>query len=62
MSAEHFQFSTKNVIDTSIIKRHFSKIYHQQEVNLKDRGKSMDSILGMISNYYQIGNAYLPLE
>ena len=52
MSAEDFQLIDETVYDNSIIKRVFSKIYHEQGANLND---SDENIIGE-NNYYQIGN------
>ena len=39
MSVEDFQMIDDTVSDNSIIKRHFSKIYHQQGANLNESDK-----------------------
>ena len=62
MKAENCQKKDETVFHISVLKTNFSKLYHQQGVNLNDPGKKKDFILGKHSNYYQIGNAYLKLK
>ena len=45
---------------TTRLQKDFSKIYHQQGVNLNDSGENIDIIFG--EKIYQIGNAYLQIE
>ena len=46
-------------IDTSIIKRDWTKIYHQQGAQLNQPNQTIDFIFGENNNYHQVGNAYL---
>ena len=48
-----------NQFDNSIIKRYFTKIYHQQGAQLNQSDKNIDFIFGEKNNYHQIGNGYL---
>ena len=57
-----FHLIDKEIIDNSIIKRDFLKIYHQQAANLNDSDQNIDFIFGENNNYYPIGNAYLHYE
>ena len=59
MSIDDFQLIDDIEIDNSIIKRDFSKIYHQQGAVLNTANQSIDFIFGENNNYYQIGNRYL---
>ena len=46
MSSEDFELVNQTVFDSSFRTRVFSKIHHQQWVNLKDSGKIIDFIFG----------------
>ena len=59
MSVEDFQLIDETTIDTSIIKRDYTKIYHQHRANLNDSNQNVEFIWGENNNYHQIGNAYL---
>ena len=56
---EDFQLIDNEPIDNSIVKRDYTKVYHQQGANLNDSNQSVEFIFGEKNNYYQIGNAYL---
>ena len=45
--------------DNSIIKRDFTKIYHQQGAQLNQSDQNIEFIFGENNNYHQIGNGYL---
>ena len=62
MSAEDFQLIDEATIDTSIIKRDYIKIYHQQGAQLNDPNQNVEFIFGENNNYHQIGNAYLQFD
>ena len=62
MSLEDFQSIDNEPIDNSIVKRDYTKVYHQQEANLNDYNQSVEFIFGENKNYHQIGNAYLELD
>ena len=59
MSLEDFQFLDKEPFDNSIIKRDFTKIYHQQGAQLNTSDQNIEFIFGENNNYHQIGNGYL---
>ena len=59
MSIEDFQLIDNTEIDNSIIKRDFTKIYHQQGAQLNNPNQNIDFIFGENNNYHQIGNSYL---
>ena len=58
MSLEEFQLLDKEPFDNSIIKRDFTKIYHQQGAQLDQSDQNIEFIFGENNNYHQIGNAY----
>ena len=62
MRLEVFQLIDNEPIDNSIVKRDYSKVYHQQGANLNDSNQSVEFIFGENFNYYQIGNAYLEFD
>ena len=62
MSLEDFQLIDNEPIDNSIVKRDYTKVYHQQGANLNDSNQSVEFIFGENNNYYQIGNAYLEFD
>ena len=62
MSVQDFQLIDNEPIDDSIVKREYTKIYHQQGANLKDSNQSVECIVGENNNYHQIGNAYLEFD
>ena len=59
MSWEDFQLLDNEPIDNSVIKREFTKLYHQQGDQLNQSDQSIEFIFGENNNYHQIGNAYL---
>ena len=59
MSIEDFQLIDNIEIDNSIIKRDFTKIYHQQGAQLNDPDQNIEFIFGENGNYHQVGNGYL---
>ena len=59
MSLGDFQLSDNEPFDNSIIKRDFTKIYHQQGAQLNQSDQNIEFIFGENNNYYQIGNGYL---
>ena len=59
MSLEDFQLLDKEPIDKSIIKRDFTKVYHQQEDQLNQSDQHIEFVSGENNNYHQIGNACL---
>ena len=62
MSLEDFQLIDNYQIDNSIVKRDFTKVYHQSGANLNDVNQNVEFIFGENSNYHQIGNAYLEFD
>ena len=56
---EDFQLLDNEPLDNSTIKRDFTKIYHQQEAQLKQSDQKTEFIFGENNNYHQIGNGYL---
>ena len=61
MSLEDFQLIDNYQIDNSIVKRDFTKIYHQSGANL-NVNQNVEFIFGENNNYHQIGNAYLEFD
>ena len=59
MSLEDFQLLDKETFDNSIIKRDFTKIYHQHGAHLNQSDQNFEIIVGKNNNYHQIGNGYL---
>ena len=59
MSLEDFQLLDNEPFDNPIIKRDFTKIYHQQGAQLNQSDQNIEFIFGENNNYHQIGNAYL---
>ena len=62
MSIEDFQLIDETTIDTSIIKRDYTKIYHQHQANPNDSNQNVEFIWGENNNYHQNGNAYLQYD
>ena len=62
MSLEDFQLIDNEPIDVSIVKRDYTKVYHQQGANLNDSNQNVDFIFGENNNYHQIGNGYLEFD
>ena len=59
MSLEDFQLLDNEPFDNSTIKRHFTKICHQQGAQLNQSDQNIEFNFGESNNYYQIGNGYL---
>ena len=59
MSLEDFQLLDTEPFGNSIIKRDFTKFYHQQGAQLNQSDQNIEFIFGENNNYYQIGNGYL---
>ena len=59
MSSEDFQLLDNEPFDNSIIKRDFTKVYHQQGAQLNQSDQNIEFIFGENKNYHQIGNSYL---
>ena len=62
MSIEDFQLIDETTIDTSIVKRDYTKIYHQHRANLNDSNQNVEFIWGENNNYHQVGNSYLQYD
>ena len=62
MSLEDFELINNVQIDDSIVKRDYTKVYHQQGANLNDSNQNVEFIFGENNNYHQIGNAYLEFD
>ena len=56
MSLEDFQLIDNEPIDNSIVKRDYTKVYHQQEANLNDSNQKVEFSFGENNIYHQIGN------
>ena len=56
------QLIDKEPIIDSIVKRAFSKIYHQQGATLNNPDQTVEFILGEKNNYHQSGTSYLEFE
>ena len=59
MSLEDFQLLDKEPFDNSIIKRDYTKVYHQQGAQLNHSDQNIKFFFGENNNYHQIGNGYL---
>ena len=62
MSLEVFQLLDNEPIDNSIIKRDFSKLYHQQCALLNDPDQNVEFVFGENDNYHQLGNSHLRFD
>ena len=62
MSLEDFQLLDNEPFDNSIIKRDFTKIYHQQGAQLNQSDQNIEFIFGENNNCHQIGNGYLEFK
>ena len=62
MSLEDFQLIDNEHIDNSIVKRDYTKIYHNQGASLNDFNQNVEFIFAENDNYHQIGNAYLEFD
>ena len=59
MCLEDFQLLDNELFDNSIIKRRFTKIYHNQGAQLNQSDQHIEFFFGENNNFHQIGNAYL---
>ena len=62
MSLKDFQLIDNEPIDISIVKKDYTKVYHQSGANLNDSNQNVEFIFGENNNYHQIGNAYLEFD
>ena len=62
MSAQDFQLIDDSEIDDSIIKRDFTKIYHQHGAEVNNENQNIKFYFGENLNYIQTGNAYLEID
>ena len=62
MSLKGFQLQDNEPFDNSIIKRDFTKLYHQQSAQINQSDQINNFILGENNKYHQIGNAYLEFD
>ena len=62
MSSEDFQLIDNEPIENSIVKRDYTKVYHQSGAHLNDSNQNVEFIFGENNNYHQIGNAYLEFD
>ena len=62
MSFEDFQLIDNEPIDNSIVKRDYTKVYHQQGANLNDSNENVEFTFAENNNYHQIGNGYLEFD
>ena len=59
MSLKGFQLLDNEPFDKSIIKRYFTKIYHQQGAQLNQSDQNIEYVFGEKNIYHQIGGGYL---
>ena len=62
MSLEDFQLLDNEPFDNSILKRDFSRVYHQQGAQLNAANQNIEFIFGENNNNHQFGNAYLQFD
>ena len=62
MSLEDFQLIDNDPIVNSIVKRDYTKVYHQHGANLNDSNQNVEFIFRENNNSHQIGNAYLEFD
>ena len=62
MNLEDFQLLDGEPIDNSIIKKDYSKVYHQLGAQLIQSNQNIENIFGESNNYHQIGNAYFEFD
>ena len=62
MSSEDFQLLDNEPFDNSIIKRNFTKVYHQQRAQLNQSDQHLEFFFGENNNYHQIGKSYLEFD
>ena len=58
MSLEDFQLLYNEPFDNSIIKRDFTKVYHQQGAQLNQSDQNIEFNFGENDNYHQIAYGY----
>ena len=58
MNLVDFQLLDNEAFDNSIIKRDFTKIYHQEGAQLNQSDQNIEFIFGKNHTYHQIGNGY----
>ena len=58
MSLEDFQALYNEPFDNSIIKRGFTKTFHQQGAQLRQSDQNIEFAFGENNNYHQIGNSH----
>ena len=59
MNLEDLQLLDNEPSDNSIIKRDYTKIYHQQGAQLNQSDQNIEFFFGENKNYHQKGNGYL---
>ena len=62
MSAVDFQLVDDEKIDDSIIKRDFTKIYHQSGADVNNENSIIKFCFGENHNFIQVGNGYLEFD
>ena len=62
MSAEDLQLIIDSKNDDSVIKRDFTKLYHQHGAGVKVENQNIKFSFGKIFKFIQIGNGYLDLD
>ena len=62
MSAEDSLIIDHTIIDNSILRRGYAKIYHQENAQLNEANKNVQLIFEENSNYYKIGISYLQFD
>ena len=59
MSLEGIQLIDNDSLDNGIIKKDFTKIYHQQGAQLNQSDQNIEIVSGENNIYHQLCNAYL---
>ena len=62
MNLEDFHLIDNEPIDKSIIRKDYTKVYHNQGAQLNDRDQNIEFIYGESIIYHQIGNSYLQFD
>ena len=62
MSLNDFELVDNEPIDNSIVKRDYTKVYHQSGANLNDVNQNVEFIFGENNNYHQTGYGYLEFD
>ena len=62
MGAEDFQLIDVSKIDDSIIKRDFTKLYHQHGAEGNNENQNIIFSFGENLNYIQISNSFLEID